>query len=175
MYRIDNKAAAIREIQTYLRTLAQKERAIPAVVVDGTYGAKTRAAVLAFQKIKGLAETGVVNYPTFTALYDAYLIAKEDSAESGLPHDDAFPLCHGDTGECVVLLHSLLRMLGEYYPDLGRVPQSSAFSSDTERAIRHLQKVFLYPESGSVNKKMYLRMMREIASCRAAERRFSPD
>lgn len=166
MYRIEDKAAAIREVQKYLRAAARENENIPLVAVDGNYGTDTADAVRAFQKCKSLPETGVVNYATFTSLYEAYLVHEESKALNSLPSHGDFPLRLGDTGEGVVLLHSLLRMLGEYYPDLGRIPETCAFSGDTENAVRYLQTVFILEPSGIVTKKLYLRMERELAACR---------
>lgn len=168
MYRIDDKAAAIREVQKYLRAASRENESIPLVAVDGTYGTETADAVRAFQKCKSLPETGVVNYATFTSLYETYIVHEESKALNSLPSHGDFPLRLGDTGEGVVLLHSLLRMLGKYYPDLGRIPQTSAFSDDTEKAVRYLQTVFILDPSGIVTKKLYLRMERELAACRMA-------
>lgn len=170
MYPIDDKAAAIREVQKYLRAVSRENAKIPLVAVDGTYGEQTASAVRSFQRSRDLPETGVVNYATFTELYEAYVVAEEKETFDALPLHGDFPLRLGDTGEGVVLLHSLLRMLGEYFPELGRIPGSSAFSGDTENAVRYLQTVFILDPDGIVTKKLYLRMERELAACRMANR-----
>lgn len=168
MYRIENKAAAIREVQKYLRTLSQEGGTLPLVSIDGTYGPHTELAVRAFQKEQDLPETGIVNYATFTALYEAYRVYEESRALDALPSHGDFPLHLGDSGDGVTALHTLLRMLGTYYPDLGRIPNTSAFSDDTERAVCYLQTVFIEDPDGIVTKKLYLRMERELAACRMA-------
>ena len=176
MYRTDDKPSAIREVQTYLRGISHMEASIPLVAVDGVYGDVTEEAVRAFQKSRDLSETGIVNYATFTALYEAYRTYREIRKINSVPSHGDFPLRIGDRGEGVSMLHSLLRMLGEYYSDLGRIPiGNSAFSSDTERAVRYLQTVFLLDPTGIVTKKLYLRMERELSACRMAGRsNFSP-
>lgn len=44
----------------------------PELLVDGIEGAKTRAAIIAFQKLNGLEEDGIVGTKTVTALNEAY-------------------------------------------------------------------------------------------------------
>lgn len=53
---------AVRELQTVLRQLGQE------VAVDGDFGPRTRAAVAAFQRAKGLSPDGVVGPRTLAAI-----------------------------------------------------------------------------------------------------------
>ena len=58
------KVADYRQIQTRLNELGAQ----PPLAVDGAYGPKTRAAVIAFQTSKGLTPDGIVGPKTLAAL-----------------------------------------------------------------------------------------------------------
>lgn len=175
MYRIENKTAAIREVQQYLRVLALAGKEIPLVAVDGIYGEATEAAVRAFQKSRRIPTSGKVDLRTFTLLYEEYEGIEETRRLDALPLPEGFPLKEGDTGDAVLLLQVLLSSLREYYPDIGRVPSSSVFSSDTAAAVRSLELVFSERPSGVVTRRLYLRMVSELAARRAAaEEKFLP-
>lgn len=62
----------VKILQEYLRVIAGAIREIPEVTVTGYYGNQTRDAVLAFQRLNGLEETGYVGPLTWTAIADLY-------------------------------------------------------------------------------------------------------
>ena len=74
MYRIYDKAAAIREIQVYLREIADSDIFI---APSGIYDDNTRRAIIDFQSEKGLEITGEVDKATFDLLFSEHLIKKE--------------------------------------------------------------------------------------------------
>jgi peptidoglycan hydrolase-like protein with peptidoglycan-binding domain len=59
-------------VQTFLRTIAQNNNAVPLVTVDGIYGERTKAAVQAVQKLSGIPQTGAVGPLTWNALVNLY-------------------------------------------------------------------------------------------------------
>lgn len=61
--RIGNQGAPVVELQQLLRSAGFNPGAI-----DGIFGNQTRAAVIAFQRSKGLAQDGIVGVMTWTAL-----------------------------------------------------------------------------------------------------------
>ena len=69
MYDTSDKAAAIRAVQRFLLELHYFDGTIPFITIDGIYGDDTRAAVRAYQRLRGLPETGEVDYGTFRPLY----------------------------------------------------------------------------------------------------------
>lgn len=72
MVRIDDAAAAVFEVQSALRTLSTDNAAVrPRLVPDGIYGEATVAAVRAFQAWRRLPETGVVDFVTWQAIFEA--------------------------------------------------------------------------------------------------------
>ena len=68
----ENKAADVREIQRFLRTISKYNSAIPLVGVSGNYDDETRETVRAFQRENGLPVTGELDSQTWDALYTLY-------------------------------------------------------------------------------------------------------
>ena len=68
----ENKASDVREAQRYLRTISKYNPNIPMTVADGTYSDDTRDAVAAFQRERGLPETGEIDPRTWDELYKLY-------------------------------------------------------------------------------------------------------
>lgn len=62
----------VRQLQTFLRVIAQNNNSVPLVTVDGDYGPRTRAAVEAVQRLNGLEPTGQVGPITWNAIIDLY-------------------------------------------------------------------------------------------------------
>ena len=58
----------VEQVQFWLSDLAQFDSSLPAVTVDGSYGAATERAVKVFQQKQSLTADGVVGQTTWTAL-----------------------------------------------------------------------------------------------------------
>ena len=151
MYRINEKAEAVREVQAYLRELSRVYDEIPVLSVDGVYDERTREAVRVFQRMKGLIETGEIDYETFLVLYEAYRPLKEERiGESELIPAVAFPLRLGDSGSFVRILQSVL---AEIYSL--PLPADGFFGRTTEDAVRKAEERYLLAPSGTVDRKLW--------------------
>ena len=62
----------VRQLQYMLSVLSKYIPGIPSIAVDGIFGVRTRAAVLAAQRRFGLPETGSVDAATWDEIYDQY-------------------------------------------------------------------------------------------------------
>ena len=62
----------VTQVQTFLRTIAQNNNAVPLITVDGVFGERTREAVLAVQRLSGIEQTGVVGPLTWNAIVNLY-------------------------------------------------------------------------------------------------------
>ena len=63
----------VRTIQRQLNRIAQNYPAIPVVSVDGIYGQGTANAVKTFQRIFGLPQSGIVDFPTWYSISNIYV------------------------------------------------------------------------------------------------------
>ncbi len=78
LLRYGNTGADVRWVQERLNEIHASVAAVPAVSVDGVFGRRTETAVIAFQRIFGLAADGVVGNQTRTRL-----AAISDAVEAG--------------------------------------------------------------------------------------------
>lgn len=62
----------VTQLQKFLRTIAQNNKAVPLISVDGIYGDKTKSAVQAVQKLSNLPQTGAVGPLTWNAIVNLY-------------------------------------------------------------------------------------------------------
>ena len=157
MYRIDTKAEATRQVQTYLLELFYAEEDLLHVTVDGIYGKETADAVSAFQRKHGLAVTGEVDDATFLLLFEKFEEAREErTGESELIPAVVFPLQMGDSGSYVRILQSVLdELLGIH------IPKDGFFGKATEDGIRALQRRYRLPIDGRVTRALWGRIAKE--------------
>ena len=70
---IGSTGSKVRQMQEQLNRIAQAYPALPTITPDGIFGNATQDAVSAFQRIFGLPETGVVDYPTWYKISEIYV------------------------------------------------------------------------------------------------------
>ena len=69
----DASGEKVQQIQQQLNRIAQNYPAIPKLTVDGIYGSSTAEAVRVFQKVFGLPQSGITDYPTWYEISDVYV------------------------------------------------------------------------------------------------------
>lgn len=70
---IGSTGQKVYQLQEQLARISQNFPAIPKINADGIYGARTAAAVRAFQNIFDLPPTGITDYPTWYTISDVYV------------------------------------------------------------------------------------------------------
>lgn len=63
----------VRQLQQQLNRIAQNYPAIPKVTADGLYGPRTAEAVRVFQKVFGLPQSGITDFPTWYEISRIYV------------------------------------------------------------------------------------------------------
>ncbi|MBO5908350.1 MAG: peptidoglycan-binding protein [Clostridia bacterium] len=164
MYQQNNKKAAVTEIQSYLFFLSDKKYPqIPRVPIDGVFDKETENAVIEFQKIMLLSPTGVVDFETFTKLYNEYESAMIDyNTENYIFGNSNLPLKENDQNEDVRALHVMVNRLRKTYPQINAVGTGSYFSTSTKNALKELRGIFYLPGLPILDKALYRRMKEEI-------------
>ena len=153
-------AEAIRNLQRYLRRLSYVDPSIPPVSIDGMFDERTRDALIAFQINTGLPPTGRADRETWELLYSAYLDAL---FQASLPQPiPLFPIApedytigQGDTGFLVSTVQFLLSEISTLYDFPLAVEITGVFDGTTEEAIRTMQRYFLLPVTGRVDKRLW--------------------
>jgi peptidoglycan hydrolase-like protein with peptidoglycan-binding domain len=143
----------IRELQQYLYSISLMIKSIPTVIPDGFFGEKTEKAVIAFQQEYGLPVTGEVDKKT----WDTVIVIYKHLFESPPEKIDVFPendfvLKEGDTGYLVYVLQIMLKTIGERYTNFPTVSITGTYDSDTAEAIRYMQNISLFPDTGATDK-----------------------
>ena len=147
-----NQQEAVRNLQRYLRQLYFSED-LPETPIDGVFDDATEASLRAFQRSRGLPETGVADQKTWELLFDAYRAALTLSA---LPVGvDLFPvypqgaaLSMGSQGFAVTTLQYLLQELTHTYDEPLSVPLDGVFGVQTQEAVRAFQIRNALPPNG---------------------------
>ena len=162
MYTINDTKAAILEVQRFLLAVSQIEKSIPNISVDGFYDEETKAAVIQFQRLHSLPETGKVDKSTFDILFFEYQkIIDRTEHINAVYGNDEFPLSLGSSGENVLILHALLSQLGNYY-EFSKKPRGDYYGIETENVIKEMQRIFVMEESGYTDEELIVRMRAEL-------------
>ena len=146
-------------IQTELNRISQNYPAIPKIPkIDGIFGEKTEAAVVAFQEIFNLQPDGIVGQATWYKLVRLYIAVTnlaELQSQGQTFYNIAWagpnPISQGDRGIRVEQLQYMLRVLSSYISDIPPVAVDGIFGPATRAAVVAAQQRFELPQTGSVN------------------------
>ena len=162
MFKIHDRVSAVRRIQEYLRLINDRlDCKLPVIAIDGIYGEETRLAVMAFQAMRGILESGVVDSVTNEAIYNAYLKATESEVKSQFSNSD-FPVSYGSNSRSVEAINRILKDLTEIYKDIPSADRGSYFGFNTRAAVEAYEAITGRTPSGIVDSELYNRMVREV-------------
>lgn len=145
-------------VQFWLDGLALYDAALPAVAVDGSFGAATEAAVRAFQRQAGLSVDGVVGQASWEALFNAWADVQSDAGGTAYPGS---PLRAGARGNAVRLLQLWLLVAASQY-DLPTLTLDGIFGAGTTAAVRAFQALTGLAVDGVVGRDTWTRLQ-EVA------------
>lgn len=168
-----SSGTAVRAVQYYLRLLSAYYSDIPAVTVDGVFGAATRRAVVAWQRHAGLNADGVVGPLTWQSIYDNAVRAAASGpvARRAVATPPVQTLRRGDSGPLVRSLSETMLFLAQWLPGItiwGSGQPTDEFGNDLEIAVRSAQRVFGLPETGEVTEADWRVFYRAAAALFAA-------
>lgn len=132
----------IREMQGYLRLISADYPRIPELKPDGIFGPLTTEAVVEFQRQFELTPNGIVDFETWTRIYEVYRLAYQ---RQNPPHGRTpFPLQNGsygigDSGSEIVFIQTLLNELSTAYLVFEPIRVLGMYEEITAQNIRELQ------------------------------------
>lgn len=146
-------------IQVELNRISQNYPAIPKLAnVDGIFGSRTEASVIAFQQIFDLNPDGIVGQATWYALVRLYTAVTNLSELRSMGQQFyainwQYPngLESGDTGDKVRHLQYMLSVLSAYISDIPPLAIDGIFGPATRDAVLAAQRWFGLPQTGSVD------------------------
>ena len=150
LLRRGSTGTAVRELQFYLYLMSAYEPSIPAVSIDGSFGAATEAAVRAYQRFAGLTVDGVVGRTTWSSLYGKASALRSSGPVvtlKRLPYPGT-PLTLGTDSSAVLYYTILLRRIAYYYDSVENPPLSSVYTEETANATRSVQALLELPATG---------------------------
>ena len=167
MYRINDKAEAVRQVQIYLNGINNTF-----VMPSGVYDENTRIAVIGYQRSHGLEPTGTVDRATFDSIYKDYVSAYQSKRLYGAAGSFiSFPIREGDMSPEIIHLNRTLENLLCYYGITHRLRCGSFYSSETAEAVRVMRRIYLLADGDYVDEELYLRMMADRNSIKRLDRR----
>lgn len=148
----------IRSAQNFLRKISHVYSGVPPVIPDGQFGEQTEASVRGFQNTFGLPETGEIDLETWQMLlrvYDdvgRYLDAPDPAA---VYPSAQYTIRPGESSIHLYVIQAMLLSLSGRFINLIPVSVNGVSDSDTQEAVRSLQKVFGMEENGMIEKEFW--------------------
>ena len=144
----------IRALQYHLAVVGAYYAAIQPVEITGYFGEQTETSVKSLQQAFGLPVTGVVDFSTWNALYDAYTgIVESIPLDTSVNDVVLYPgvvLREGTTSEYVRLMQQYLTYIHGTYPEIPTVNATGYFGPMTKASVMAFQELFGYPKTGVV-------------------------
>ena len=145
-------------IQASLNRIAQNYPAIPKIpTVDGVFGSRTEASLIAFQEIFGLTPDGIVGPGTWYALVRLYTavtslseLRSQGQQFYAINWSPPGGLEIGDSGEKVRLLQYMLSVLSAHISTIPPLAVDGIYGPATRNAVLAAQRRFGLPETGTV-------------------------
>ena len=172
---IGSRGDSVRVLQYFLSYISAFNDFIPAVNIDGEYGNATLEAVKAFQRFKGLADTGVVNEETWNQIYYEYRNLLEASpGNQGQIVAQPYPgieLRQGMSGESIRLIQEYLSFIALYFRAINTVATTGYFGPGTAAAVRRFQSEFGLSPTGVVDEATWNRIALIYSDLQTAQNR----
>ena len=156
----------VRALQYNLRLLAAYYRDVPTVTVDGTFGAATRRAVIAWQEHAGLTVDGVVGRLTWQSIYDSaqQVSASGPTVTARAPDTPEETLKVGDSGQKIRILSQILEFLAQFLPEITPSGLTDTFDDALETTVRSAQQTLGRTVTGEVTPADWLAFYRAALS-----------
>lgn len=159
-----NLQEAIFNLQKYLRAISYVDDSVIAPPIDGIFDSVTEQSVRSFQASHSLLPNGIVDKPTWDAIYEEYKLTLIDD----LPFFPAYPPNYaakrGEESVFVSIIQILLRELSSVYDEFEEIEISGIFDEATENAIKDFQRASTLDPSGMLDRTTYKRLLADLSN-----------
>lgn len=144
----------VSNVQYLIAYLSQFYDTIPAVAIDGSFGAATTDAVRSVQRTFDLPITGTIDLATWDIMYRTYIGFLEtipfEYIEGNVIPYPGVPLRQGSRSDTVRLLQDYINYVAQFFGEIPSVEPTGYFGEQTEAAVIALQNFLGIPASGTV-------------------------
>lgn len=150
--RLGSHGIEVENLQYYLDVIGAYYEAVLQVPRTGYFGTETEESVKSFQKVYGLAQTGIVELNTWNALQRAYggILETENMYESPVELYPDKVLKEGMTDPAVRTMQEYLNKISTVYPEIPSVNVTGYFGPMTKNAVIAFQNLFGIPPQGLI-------------------------
>ena len=148
----------VRSLQQMLRTLHEYDDRHSEVIPDGIYGRKTISAVAAFQRLHGLAATGVTDQDTWEAVvreYDRAVIDVDHAQPVEIILNTGEVLRRGDRSPYLSIAQAMLLELALEYGSITQPGRTGILDEATAQSLASFQALNGLPQTGELDKRTW--------------------
>lgn len=146
LLQVGSRGSNVLLMQQYLNTIGTIHSSIPRLTADGIFGNKTKSAVIAFQKLFGLSQDGIIGPNTWSAIVNEYNKTRsQTNRQFQVDINDIFSgelLKIGSENDDVLLMQQYLNTIGIVYPSIPKLIEDGIFGANTEKAVIAFQNQF---------------------------------
>lgn len=153
MYRLDDKSAAIKNIQRYLKKVLDNNE----MQVTGIFDKATLNLLNEYQRRYGLSITNYVGYEALSLLYDSFL---KKSAEYQINNLN-FPIQKGQASDNIYSINKMISEVLIHYGNFHPYKITRYYSKQTEDDVKRLKIIFGMQDTPSIDIDFYLRLVSE--------------
>ena len=162
MYDSKDKSSAVRDVQRMLRFVQRDYK----INISGHFDSDTRRAIIKFQKVHHLEDTGIVDEKTLGMIvywYGLFWILQINGGPL-FCYKLRFPLKIGDVGEFMIILHSIMKSMTDKYRMHCRVQINRIFGKETQRVVNELRKIYMLSPDDVVDEEFCARLLSDYYS-----------
>ena len=148
----------VRSLQQMLRTIAEYDDSHLPLIPDGIYGRKTIAAVSHFQRLHGLAVTGVTDQDTWESIvreYERAIIDVDHAQPVEIILNTNEVLVRGDRSPYLHIAQAMLLALAEEYASITPPGRTGVLDEATAQSIAAFQELSDLPQTGNLDKQTW--------------------
>ena len=142
---------AVRAFQYYLAVVGAYYERVQRITIDGEFDDETERALMDFQRVYGLPQTGIADRRTWNDLYAAYagILASQPATDCVRLYPNEV-LREGVTSENVRILQQYLTYISRFDPAVRAVSDTGYFGPLTKASVQGFQREYGLTANGQV-------------------------